>query len=709
MTTQPPEIAIGIDLGTTFSAVTIQTPGKVEQMNFPGIGPQCPSAVLGQVGGEHLIGQAALNAAFKNPEQLSTHFKRGIPDAPNAPWQGGPTPAELSVMLLSYIWKELLQVHPEIADYISALGGTKSPEGLRIILTHPATYRQDQVRTLQRVVDAVGNGFRVDGYITEPIAAALIYRQQQKLNHKDLVAIFDVGGGTTDTCVVRFDRGRFEPVVSGKGDATLGGLNFTGPLFEHICSKYKYSLPCFDPQRGLNLSAGGLSLPERRLASKIWNAAEKIKVLLSTAEVATEFLETPDGLMELTIDRQTFITVCHNSGDQWARFEACVNDLLMGTSLQWKDIHGIALVGGSAMTPTLRERLATLTDRPPDEIFRSADSTHVVANGAAYQAFVQEETGHCLPGGLAIRLRNSTDGDHRNRFFLETGKIVPAGGINIQKSGQMLDSRGGTCTIAIELVEAKPGLDVADGELLPDSEVVPLQTIRKTLKVPRGQHEVEVGFEVDPSGRLCWRLRLPDVPEFDVVSGMVGDTKVVPVDIPRDVMLLVDSSTSMEGTAHDKKLRAAQNAVHNLLAQASLLDTRVGLVEFGRNTRVLANLGSAYEEVGTAVETLVANGATPMAEAIDLGSDHLRSHGTADRERMMLLVTDGQPANVPTTEAAATEAKSHATLICVGIGCDVSQQLLLSLATTPKHCFFADSAGGIDTVFQQIIELYLKP
>ena len=115
MTTHHPEIVAGIDLGTTFSAVTVQTLGKVEPMLFPGIGPQCPSAILWQPDGQHLIGQAALNAAFKDPEQLHTHFKRGLLEAADVSWNGGPTPVDLSSVLLRGIWKVLLQAHAEIA------------------------------------------------------------------------------------------------------------------------------------------------------------------------------------------------------------------------------------------------------------------------------------------------------------------------------------------------------------------------------------------------------------------------------------------------------------------------------------------------------------------------------------------------------------------------------------------------------------------
>ena len=213
-----------------------------------------------------------------------------------------------------------------------------------------------------------------------------------------------------------------------------------------------------------------------------------------------------------------------------------------------------------------------------------------------------------------------------------------------------------------------------------------------------------MGFDIGASGRTHWRLHLVDLPDSDVLSGLVIDLDEPAVDVPRDLMILVDVSTSMRGS----NLRAAQNAIHNCLVQLSFSDIRIALIEFGRNVKVAAKLGSTFEEVGDAVETLVANGQTPIAEAIELAGQHLKSYGLDGRDQLILLVTDGRPSNIPDAELAAAEAKTHATLICIGIGQDVNQQLLLSMATTPQHCFFADSAGGIENVFTQVVELYLK-
>ncbi len=709
MTSSTPEFAIGIDVATTQWAVTIQKPGRQERVEFPGSGKVLPAAVYMQTDGTSLVGRQAHNAAFKEPHRFFAHFKRGIPTQPNQPWgdQSAPTPMELTTMILTYVWQTLLQAHPEIKAYLTEFGGTKPRELLRIIVTVPATYRQAEQQTLQKIAAKVGEGFSIDGFIPEPEAAALEYRQQGHLKQGDLLAVIDTGGGTTDITILRFDRGRLEPEISAKGDDELGGVNFTGTIYLWCCKKLGLSNGAFDARKGLVLSTPGLAESDRRTHLKIWNAAEELKILLSSSATASAYVDTTTGVVEVTLDRSTFVDICEKAG-LWKRFENCVAGTLQGTPLQWSNIHAIALVGGSSLLPTLNDRIAQLTSRPVADIYRSSDPAHGIADGAAYQAFVQEETGHCVPGGLAIELIDDSNFQisRKARFFYRTGAILPRGGASVQWPGQRVRSSGGRCHLRIAFKEAKPGLNVEEGALLPEDEVVALATAEVELDLPAGDHGVEFGVNVDASGNMRWSVGIPAVATCDVLTGYVASNSTIPLVEPaRDVVLAIDVSGSMKG----EKLKAAKHAIHELLAQASHHDIRVALVGFGSRVALIAPLGADWNDIGDAVERMQHGGQTPLAEAIELSLHHLETSSGDGRERMLIVVTDGLPNSTANAATAFDAAKQAATVVCVGIGPDVNQGFLLDSATSTSHCFFPTDAGAIPPVFKQIVDLYLVP
>ena len=131
MTNTHCEICIGIDLGTTFSGVTLFRGRKKINMTFPRDGAQLPSAVYVDGSGGNLYGKAAVNAACRNPALLYWHFKRGMVSEPDDPWNGGPSPVELSGFLLKYIWDVICKVSPDVKDYVPELGGTRDSSLLK--------------------------------------------------------------------------------------------------------------------------------------------------------------------------------------------------------------------------------------------------------------------------------------------------------------------------------------------------------------------------------------------------------------------------------------------------------------------------------------------------------------------------------------------------------------------------------------------------
>ena len=705
-----PKLAVGIDIATTQWAVTVRRAGKTSRQNFPGSGPQLPSAVLYSPDGNHKVGMAALNAAFKEPQHLCTFFKRGIATSPNKPWNGVPlTPKELTGIQLKHVWSVFRQTNPDVTEYVPELGGTGPREQLQIYGSHPATYGLEQLKVLEEAASLVGDGFHIDGFISEPIAAAEVFRELhgEVLKHGDLVAVLDFGGGTFDTSVMQWKTGIFEPVISGRGDGSLGGLNFTGEIYTLFCDKLGLTSACYDPQWGLNLAADpSLSELERRVHLSLWQKSEEAKQVLSTADEATVYVELPDGLKELTITRQQFDDLCT---PLWLRLGATVAVLLSDTAYRWPDITHIISCGGSAMLPGLRDRIATLTCRRPEQVFLASDSTDLVSAGAAHQAFCQHETGHCLAAGLGVRLREVRDDGstvYRSKFFFRTGEIIPVSGAIVQQLGQTIHSLGGPCTISLELVEAKAGIRVAQaGDLLEDTEVVPLRHVMHRCDLPPGTYDLELGFNIEPSGKVRYRMMVPGLAdEMDVLSGVVTDESPSgQIASPRDVALVFDRSDSMAG----EKLRAAKDAVHNLLSEVSALDVRVCLVPFGRETELACPLGTPLNEVGQILEELPAGGGTPMAKALKITAEHFLNEAS-EREKLLILITDGQPNDPDKTKRVAKKVKEHAQLICIGIGKDVVEHYLLELASNPSDYFPAESAAAIAGVFGHVIDIYLK-
>ena len=387
--------------------------------------------------------------------------------------------------------------------------------------------------------------------------------------------------------------------------------------------------------------------------------------------------------------------------------EAAVASVIADQPFGWDAVAHILLAGGSALLPGLRERVAAWTGRDPKHVFLSADSTHVVADGAANQAFTQTEGSHCLAGGLAVRLRDGDNGKYVNKVFFATGAILPAIGTSVEQLGQTVRSPGGVCTVAVDLREARPGVTAKPWELLSDDQVVRVRTLRRQVHLPRGQHDMEVGFRINPNGKLIYRFRFPALPDLDVLSGDVTDNgdEAVEAAAGRDVVLAFDCSSSM----HGEKLAAEKKATHDLLDQIAADDVRVALIVFQKGSaEILCPLGTSHAEIRTKVDALVAGGGTPMHKALSLAGKHLADAADKLREWIVILTTDGHPNEPKSTQKAAQALKQSARLICLGLGSDVSEGYLMELVSTPNDCFFAD-ASEIGRAFQTITELYLKP
>jgi len=376
-------VAVGIDLGTTYSCVGTFQHGKVEIIANDQGNRTTPSYVA-FTDTERLIGDAAKNQVAMNPNNTIFDAKRLIgrkfnestvqSDRKHWPFQvveqnGLPrlrveyqseektfTPEEISSMVLV-----------KMKETAEAYLGTKVTEA---VVTVPA-YFNDSQRQATKDAGMIA-GLNVLRIINEPTAAAIAYGLDKKKGQGECnVLIFDLGGGTFDVSILSIEDGIFE-VKSTAGDTHLGGEDFDNRMVDHFVNEFK---------RKHKKDLTGNKRALRRLRT----ACERAKRTLSASAQASIEI---DSLFE-GIDFYTSITR--------ARFEELCSDLFKGTldpvekalrdaKLDKSSIHDIVLVGGSTRIPKVQKLLQDFFNGK--ELNKSINPDEAVAYGAAVQAAI---------------------------------------------------------------------------------------------------------------------------------------------------------------------------------------------------------------------------------------------------------------------------------------------------------------------------------
>ena len=378
-----PQIAIGIDYGNGFTAVTIRKGTHTTHMAFPSAGSQL-ATVLFDDNGSWVYGQSAEAMAFKDPTKCYRFIKRGLADNPDDPWLGSPhTPVTLTTLFLRHVWKVIQTVHPEVCNYVPELGGTEDSELLSLVMSHPDDQTLQQQGGLRDAVQAVGDGFggAVKGFLGESAAAAHLFREQHaaKLRPDQHIAVLDAGTGTFDVSVLLFD-GKTISVVCHAGEV-VGGLNCTGALYVAQCDKLGIA-SLYDPAVGLVLSSG-LNPDEARLHNKLWETCDALKIELSNNDSPVKFLDHGSELLELSVTRDEADALWETIRQ---RMHDAMGRVLQTSSLTWSNIPHVLCVGGGALLSFMRPMAAAATDRDEKDVYIDPQPSHVVSNGNAYQA-----------------------------------------------------------------------------------------------------------------------------------------------------------------------------------------------------------------------------------------------------------------------------------------------------------------------------------
>ena len=475
---------IGIDLGTTNSAMAVMQSGKPEIITNSEGQRTTPSVVAVNKKGERLVGQIARRQQVTNPKDTVYEMKRLI----GRNWSDKEVQRDLK--LLGY---EIVKSGNSVK--IKMAGKEYSPEEMsamvlsklkadaeaflgdkvtEAVITVPA-YFDDSQRHATKDAGKIA-GLEVKRIINEPTAAALAYGLEKK-GADEKIAVYDLGGGTFDVSILELGDGVFE-VKSTNGDTHLGGADFDRVLVNYFADEFK-------KENGIDITDDNAAMQRLR------DEAEKAKIELSTAQevdINLPFLTADaDGPkhFEMKLTR--------------AKLESLVGDLIKKTAepcqkalkdagLKASDINQVVLVGGMTRMPAVQEEVKKIFGKEP---MKGVNPDEVVAIGAAIQGGVLQgdvkdvllldvtplSLGIETMGGVMTKLidRNTTIPTSKSEVFSTAADNQPQVEIHVaQGERDMIDGNKSL------------GRFVLDG-------IAP---------APRGIPQIEVTFNIDANGIL---------------------------------------------------------------------------------------------------------------------------------------------------------------------------------------------------------------
>jgi molecular chaperone DnaK len=471
---------IGIDLGTTFSAMAVLEGGEPTIIPNAEGGRTTPSVVAFTKTGEQLVGTVAKRQAVTNPENTIFSIKRFMgrkfssvsEEMKIVPYKvvEGPN-SDVRVKV-----KDALYSPPEISAKIlqklkrdaEAFLGTEVNEA---VITVPA-YFDDAQRQATRDAGIIA-GLEVKRIVNEPTAASLAYGLDKE--HEQTVLVFDLGGGTFDVSILELGEGVFE-VKSTNGDTHLGGDNFDKAVVDWIVNEFRR-------EKGVDLTK------DRQALQRLYEAAEKAKVELSSVLETTinqPFITMDQSgplHLEMTLTRAKLEELTRDLID---RTVAPTKQAMEDAGLKMGDIDQVILVGGMTRMPAVQQKVRELTGKEPH---KGINPDEVVALGAAIQGGVLagEVKDIILLDVTPLSLGIETKGGVFTRL-IDRNTTIPT-----RKSEIFSTAEDGQTSVEIHVLQGERDL-AAYNKTLGKFQLMGIPP------APRGIPQIEVAFDIDANG-----------------------------------------------------------------------------------------------------------------------------------------------------------------------------------------------------------------
>ncbi len=368
------EYALGIDLGTTYSAAATARGDRLDIFQLGERAATIPSVIVLRADGEVLTGDAAERRALSEPLRTAREFKRRLGDPTPIILGGTPYGAEA---LIGHLLKSI------VAKVSEQLGGRPAA----IALCHPASYGEYKIDLLRQAVRQADIG-PVE-FISEPQAAALHYALQERVPTGEVIAVYDFGGGTFDATLLRKTEDGFSQLGRPEGMERLGGIDFDEAIFAHVMTTVRAAGVSIDPNDPATLAG----------IARLREECRRAKEGLSTDTDATIAVYLPGIQTDVRITREEFEAMIR------PRIRETIQALeraARSADLTFDGIDRILLVGGSSRIPLVAEMVREATHRP---IALDAHPKHTMALGAAWVAERSRsgtETGAAAVGAAAV-------------------------------------------------------------------------------------------------------------------------------------------------------------------------------------------------------------------------------------------------------------------------------------------------------------------
>jgi molecular chaperone DnaK len=451
--------AVGIDLGTTNSVVSVLEAGDPVVIPNSEGGRTTPSIVAFAKNGEVLVGEVAKRQAITNPDRTFRSIKRHM----GTNWTQEIDGKKYTAQEISA--RTLMKLKRDAEAY---LGESVT----QAVITVPA-YFDDAQRTATKEAGQIA-GLEVLRIINEPTAAALAYGLE-KGAEDETILVFDLGGGTFDVSVLEIGDGVFE-VKSTNGDTHLGGDDWDQRVIDWLVNQFKAA-------HGVDLSK------DKMAAQRLKEAAEKAKIDLSqvqSTQINLPFITaTPEGPLHMDeqLSRAKFQDM---TADLIERCKIPFEKALSDAGVKKGELAHVILVGGSTRMPAVQDLVMSLTGKEPN---KSVNPDEVVAVGAAVQAGVLRgdvkdvllldvtplSLGIETRGGVMTKLieRNTTIPTRRTEVFTTAEDMQPSVEIHVLQGEREMASYNKTLG-KFQLVDLPPA--------------------------PRGVPQIEVTFDIDANG-----------------------------------------------------------------------------------------------------------------------------------------------------------------------------------------------------------------